>query len=279
MATYGYGGGYTTTNYGAQGGADGGGFVSGSQSGSQDTPGGSKAYGKDTVRPVTIKQVIEAVIPHPSAEPKIDGVEIMQLSVIGQVLQVSSQTTNITFKIDDGTGVMEVKKWINDDVPESAKVEPKEGEYIHVWGRLKDFNGKRHIGAHIIRPITDFNEVNYHLLEATAVHLFFTRGPPETANQGGVKSEGMFVDNDGAGGMNGAMNGGRTLPAKLSATSRKVYSLLNDSPQNNEGLHVQNISSQLGLPISDVFKAGDELLQDGLIYTTVDDETWAVLEY
>ena len=45
-ATYGYGGNYATTTYGAQGGADGGGFVAGygggSQSGSQDTPGGMK---------------------------------------------------------------------------------------------------------------------------------------------------------------------------------------------------------------------------------------------
>jgi hypothetical protein len=44
-ANYGYGGGYSTTSYGGQGGADGGGFVAGyggSQQGSQDTPGGSK---------------------------------------------------------------------------------------------------------------------------------------------------------------------------------------------------------------------------------------------
>jgi replication factor A2 len=205
-----------------------------------------------------------------------------QLSIIGQILQVSSQATNITFKIDDGTGVMEVKQWVDSDAaPESVRETPKEGEYIHVWGRLKDFNGKRHIGSHKIRPITDFNEINYHLLEATAVHLYFTRGPPETANLGGVKSEGgMFVDNGyGGGGLNGAAtNGGKSLPAKLSAMGRKVYNLLNESPQNNEGLHVQEITRQLGAPINDVFKAGDELLQDGLIYTTIDDETWAVLE-
>lgn len=38
IANYGYGGGggFSTTNYGAQGGADGGGFVGGSQQGSQD---------------------------------------------------------------------------------------------------------------------------------------------------------------------------------------------------------------------------------------------------
>jgi len=68
------------------------------------------------------------------------------------------------------------------------------------------------------------------------------------------------------------------LPA-MSATARRVFNQLQAAPQNNEGLHVQNIAAQLGLPANDVFKAGDELLGMGIIYTTVDDETWAVLEY
>jgi replication factor A2 len=33
------------------------------------------------------------------------------------------------------------------------------------------------------------------------------------------------------------------------------------------------------VPSNEVFKAGDVLLGEGFIYTTVDDETWAVLEY
>ncbi len=133
----------------------------------------------------------------------------------------------------------------------------------------------------MIRPITDFNEVTYHLLEATAVHLYFTRGPLLDANGAmtGVKSEpgtGMFVDSNGGG---GGTIVGKKLPARLSAASRKVYELLQNAPQNNEGLHVHQIGAQTKLPTTEVFKAGDELLGEGLIYTTVDDETWAVLEY
>jgi len=204
-----------------------------------------------------------------------------QLSIVGQVLQVSAQATNTTYRIDDGTGTIEVKQWVDSDAaPESIRPTPKEGQYIHVWGRLKEFNSKRHIGSHVIRTITDFNEVSYHLLEATAVHLYFTRGLPESAN-GAVKSEGggMFVDGYG-GATNGAAAGGaKQLPARITASARKVYTMLRDEPQNNEGLHVHDIARKLGMQTNDVFKAGDELLQDGLIYTTVDDETWAVLEY
>ena len=79
---------------------------------------------------------------------------------------------------------MEVKQWIDSDTNNDDKMDvdsskkPTEESYCRVWGRLKAFNNKRHVGAHVIRPISDYNEVNYHLLEATAVHLFFSRGPP-----------------------------------------------------------------------------------------------------
>ncbi|TAQ83133.1 hypothetical protein B7494_g8544 [Chlorociboria aeruginascens] len=286
ISNYAYGGGYTTTTYGAQGGAEGGGFVAGgygggSQGGSQDSPGGSKTYGKETLRPVTIKQLIDATQPHPEADFKIDGADITQTSFIGQIHTISPQATNTTYKLDDGTGLIEVKQWIDGDAdPANAKPLPTEGQYLRVWGRLKSFNNKRHVGAHVIRPISDFNEISMHLLEATAVHLYFTRGPPGGAN--GVKTEngggGMFVD-----GYNGVDNtnagAGKQLSAKITPNGRKVFALIQSAPQNNEGLHVQNIATQLGIPANDVFKAGDELLAEGLIYTTIDDETWAVLEY
>ncbi|KAE9371155.1 replication protein A, subunit RPA32 [Stipitochalara longipes BDJ] len=251
--------------------------MGGSQQGSQDSPGGSKTYGKDTLRPVTIKQIIDAVQPHPDSDFKIDNSEVTQITFVGQINSISAQATNTTYKVDDGTGLVEVKQWIDSDAEvANAKPSPKEGEYLRIFGRLKAFNNKRHVAAHVIRPIADYNEVNYHLLEATAVHLYFTQGPPEgVAN--GVKSEGgMFVD---GGATNGAAAKGAKLPAKVTGVGRKVYELLQSEPQNNEGLHVNMIAQKLGVPSNEVFKAGDVLLGEGLIYTTVDDETWAVLEY
>jgi replication factor A2 len=129
--------------------------------------------------------------------------------------------------------------------------------------------------------VTDFNEISYHLLEATATHLYFTRGPPGSLG-GGIKAEGgdsMFVDSYGSGGPAAGAVSGRKISSKIGATGRKVFELLQSAPQNNEGLHVHNIAQQLGIGVNDVFKAGDELLGEGMIYTTIDDETWAVLEY
>src|SRR5690242_10964131 len=97
-----------------------------------------------------------------------------QVTLVGQVRNISQQTTNITYRLDDGTGVVEVKVWIDPEADTSHKAPIVENSYVRAWGRLKAFNQKRHLGAHFIRPIQNMNEVNYHLLEATLVHLYFT---------------------------------------------------------------------------------------------------------
>ncbi|KAG9246058.1 hypothetical protein BJ878DRAFT_498660 [Calycina marina] len=274
MANYGYGGGYTNTSHA---GAEGGGFMGGSQTGSQDTPNGQRTYGKDTVRPVTIKQALAATFAHPTAEAKIDGADVTSLSLVGLITKVSAQATNTTFSLDDGTGTIDAKQWVDSDAgQENAKSMPTDGDYVHVWGTLKDFNGKRHIGVRTIRLIgKDFNEITHHMLEATAIHLQFTRGAPPTS--GGAVEGGLFVGQTNG---DAVTNGGpKPLPAHLSKEQRAIYKVLQEAPQGNEGLHVNRIAQTLGIPSNAVFGAGDLLLQEGMIYTTIDDETWAVLEY
>jgi replication factor A2 len=51
------------------------------------------------------------------------------------------------------------------------------------------------------------------------------------------------------------------------------------TPQGTEGLHVDEIASKLEVSVDSVVEAGQYLLSEGLIYTTVDERTWAVLEY
>ncbi|KAF6833475.1 hypothetical protein CPLU01_05513 [Colletotrichum plurivorum] len=282
-------GGYSKTSYGAQGGEDGGGFVYGGSQ-QQGSQGGGKSYGEDSLRPVTIKQIIDAEEAYPGADFRIDGNAVTQVTFVAQIRQISPQPTNITLKLDDGTGLIEVKKWVDTDKKDDADSNLEIEGHVRVWGRLKSFNGKRHVGAHFIRPVTDFNEVNYHLLEATYVHLYFTQGPPgggNAANGGGAGAGGdsMFVDgNDSYGGGGGAgQAGGNSAHAgKLrgcSPNAQKMFNFINNSPGGNEGVHINQIATQAGMSVREVVGASDELLGQGLIYTTIDDETWAILDY
>ncbi|PMB70883.1 Replication factor A protein 2 [Beauveria bassiana] len=273
--------GFTKTGYGAQGGDDSGGFMAdGSQQGSQS---GGKAYQDESLRPVTVKQVVEAEEGYSGGDFKIDGASAPQVTFVGQIRSVNAQATNITLKIDDGTGQIEVKKWIDGDKPEDPEAYELDS-YVRVWGRLKSFSNKRHVGAHVIRPVDDFNEVNYHMLEATYVHLFFTRGPLGGAggqqNGGGggaAHGDSMFVDGGAA--YDGGASQNASKLTRCSPGAKKMFNFLSSAPGSNEGVDINIVTSSTGMSTRDVLTAADELLGQGLIYTTLNDETWAILEY
>ncbi len=128
--------------------------------------------------------------------------------------------------------------------------------------------------AEVLRPIEDMNEVSYHLLEATAVHLHFTRGPIGANITNGAPGQQQPV---GGGGAVGGMQGHFDLSG-FNQIARRVFNYIRNAPQSNEGLHQQEIAAKLGIDTGDVARAGDDLLAGGLIYTTVDDQTWALLE-
>ncbi|MCJ1313363.1 replication factor A protein 2 [Agyrium rufum] len=333
------------TSYGAQGGAAGGGFFTGSQGGSQPT---GKALTSpktcapaneifsnqrstaDTLRPVTIRQLLGAIHPHPDAEVfTLDDSDITQVTFCAQIRNISKQTTNMTYKMDDGTGTIEVKKWSdsgtdgdddmggdNDDDEDeemaddeyadpnhnnngggARKKRPKKprlktGGWARVCGVLKQYNNRRHVGSHILKPITDFNEVQYHFLEATYVHLYVTRGPPasleDQQNQQGGQQQQQQQDNgmgfDGAGGQqqqqeDGGAGGTMTgqLLQRMSVPARRVYEYLRTQEQTNEGLHAQMIAVDLQMEMQDVVTAADQLLGEGLIWETVGEMTYAVM--
>jgi replication factor A2 len=159
------------------------------------------------------------------------------------------------------------------DQTNPTKARLVEGAYCRAWGKLKSFGDRRSVGAQIIRPVDDLNEVSYHLLEATAVHLYFTRGPPGAANAGGATTNGGQGQQAAGGG-----NFGPYDLAGYTPIAKRVFQYLREAPQSNEGLHEQEIAAKLGMDTADVARAGNDLLTGGLIYTTVDDQTWAILE-
>ncbi len=223
---------------------------------------------------MTIKQVIDAEQPYPDANFRIDGMEVTQVTLVGMVRAVSPQTTNVTLRLDDGTGVIEVKQWLDADKQDDPRGSYQLDAYVRVWGRLKSFNNKRHVGAHVIKPVTDFNEVNYHLLESTYVHLFFTKPAAGGAGAGGAADDdSMFVDGGAGAGGNGPSLSG------VSARARKMFNWMQGAETGNEGINIHVIAQNTGMTIPEALAASEELIQQGLIYTTVDDETFAILTY
>ncbi|TLS29022.1 hypothetical protein PpBr36_01754 [Pyricularia pennisetigena] len=275
MTSYG-GNNFSRTGYNAQGAEDGGGFMGGSQQGSQGGAGG-KSYQDECLKPVTIKQLLDVQAPYPDADFVLDGRPITQITLVGQVRSINPQPTNITYRIDDGTGIIDVKRWIDPEKAEDADAasQHQPDSYVRIWGKLKAFNNRRHVGALFVRPVEDFNEVNYHMLEVAYVHLDAVRqssGGGGGAGAGGEES--MFVDNYSAG-----VGSTASKAANCSISAQRLFNHLQNASGHNEGQEANFIARAINMSVRDVEAAADELLSAGLIYPTVDDHTWAVLDY
>ena len=161
---------------------------------------------------------------------------------------------------------------------DDSKPKLVENKYARVWGKMRPFNNRRHIGSHAIRPITDLNELQCHLLEATRVHLEYTRGPPESisSNDAGAKGGGTNQQSGYGASDSGTLGLGQ-YHSNLSYNAKRIMQCLQTVEQSNEGLHMHDIAQRLQMDTADVGKGADELLGAGAIYTTVDDNTWAPL--
>jgi replication factor A2 len=272
----------TMSSYGGYNRNESGGFFAGSQQGSQGGDGVATRRQNESLRPVTIKQVYDAHEANSNAEFNIDGAIASQVSIVGQVRRITPQQTVVNYRIGDGTGEIDVSKWINSDKVDEPQQNFDLDTYVRVTGSIKSTNNKRSIHGHDIRQVTDYNQVNYHMLESTYVHLYFTRGP--IGAQGAAPAgdgDSMFVDggNYGGAGAGDASGGQGSKLSGCSANAKKMFNFMNNTPGGNEGINVNIVTNSTGMSMQTVLTAADELVGQGLIYTTVDDETWAILEY
>jgi hypothetical protein len=149
----------------------------------QPQPGGysvgleSPMKGKPTknhsLLPVTIRQLHTATQSHPEDTVfRIDGQDLNEVTIVGQILSRKDGQTNLTFHIDDGTGGIFAKVWIgeNDEETQQRHQQLREGMYVRAIGQLRAFNAQRNLVAFRIRPVTDFNEITFHFLDVIYTH-------------------------------------------------------------------------------------------------------------
>lgn len=269
------GGGFSSSQFGGGGGfvADGGDF--GSQGGSQKSPNTAKKRDAQTLVPLTIKQLNTAEIR--DSKFKIDGKEVSQISLIGIILSVEVQNTNINYMIDDGTGKINVRVYVDTDDESQKQSQWRENMYVRVIGNLRVFqNGPSVVGFTLI-PLTDFNELTFHFLECIHTHCTNTMQAPNSGssqpaatlaqpmNQP-VKSEGgiSVTMNDGNGG--GAGNIGNDA-------QRQVMDVFNKDSNSETGTSIGVVCERLPhLNREEIQKAIEYLSDEGHLYSTIDEE-------
>ncbi|KAJ7430705.1 replication protein A subunit RPA32 [Mycena galericulata] len=254
-------------------GGGGGGFLQGSPGGSQGSPSGAggKSPASQSLRPVTIAQVHKATQMHSDADWVVDGNAIGQITVVAELQEQRVFTTNRNFVIDDGTGRIDAKMWM--DTPEDQKTNTWRGieyngpvpVYVRVTGSIKTHNGKRHIHASNIRLVKDLNEVYFHILDVISVHIVLQKGLP---SKSGHEQQAGTVPGQSAYAIQSRPT---NSPAMFSTMADNVVRYLSSLQPNPEGTFVGDIAKALKADAMELSDCVDRLIDEGHVFTTIDD--------
>eukprot|EP00986_Skeletonema_menzelii_P008863 scaffold3870_cov160-Skeletonema_menzelii.AAC.4 len=243
--------------------------------GSQGTPSNQtktrRNYDEQTLIPVTIKQIITAD-GDPTGGNDIslkDGRTLYMVKIVGCVRSFEQKSTNLAIDIEDGTGMIEAKTWMNEGDECSAVANMRQEccqdyAFVRVIGQVKEFDGKRHIQATDIRLLGTKNEFTYHLLE---VAYSFDKYQKRKESGGVGMGVGMGY---GIGNMSSmpktmgakvSMNqGGGNSAADAAVASIKSYG------ETDTGVDIQNVIADLasqGFSEQEVRNAMENLANEG----------------
>ncbi|KAJ6489214.1 hypothetical protein C8R47DRAFT_978251, partial [Mycena vitilis] len=220
-----------------------------------------------TLRPVTIAQIRKATQSNSDSDWLLDETAIGQVTVVAELLAHNAFTTNRTFSLDDGTGRIDAKMWIDTadkpllNAPSSSRLEPM---YVRVTGSIKTFHDRRHIHASNVRAVSDPNEVYFHLLETITVFITLKHGPPVPRAAEGSTASGL---------------GAYLPPAPATARQKPLFSAVADAVVNYlrnvearaEGAHVGDIAKALDADAVELSETVNRLIDEGHVFTTVDE--------
>ena len=163
---------YDNNNTGAFGNISQGGFNTEHAGSSQRQ---TTTQVRQSLTPVTIKQINDATQPVPDGEFKVNNVELNMISFVGVVRNVENTNASIAVTIEDGTGSIDVRKWVDETISSAEedfeKYNEMKGKYVYVGGSLKQFNNRKTVQNASISLITDSNQIVYHHLSAIEHHL------------------------------------------------------------------------------------------------------------
>ncbi|CAI5961285.1 unnamed protein product [Closterium sp. NIES-65] len=227
--------------------------------------GGRRPNNVNTLFPVTVREIANAGVRDTTENSLfINGHDATNMVLVGKVARRDDHETDVSIVLDDSTGKIEVRRWIDRDTNELATLETvRPGAYVRVHGHVRLQNNKRYVIAHAVRPVTDFNEVTFHFLDAIFVYL-------HTRKTGG-----------GADGTEASPNQPPQRPqqpaynqceSSLSALypSTCLFTLCRNIQQ---GIHHQQVAQSMpDVSPQEIRSTVEFLVMEGLLYSTIDED-------
>ncbi|KAK7260800.1 hypothetical protein RIF29_27098 [Crotalaria pallida] len=249
----------------------GGGFVSTHSTQLNDSsPSHSKSRETQGLVPVTVKQISEA---NHSGDEKssfvINGVDLTNVTLVGMVFEKAERNTDVNFVLDDGTGRIKCRRWVNETFDTKEMEEIQDGMYVRIYGHLKSFQGVRQLVAFSVRPVTNFDEISFHFIDCIHNHLR-TKLKAEGTTPAHPPSSDSSLNTTNK---NGSQAYAQYSPDVLKDCDKLVIDYLqqHSDMSDERGIHVNELSRELKLPLEKIMLSLKALGDDGLVYSTIDD--------
>jgi len=232
-----------------------------------------RSYDEQTLQPVTIHMIQSAQSDANDDGLQLpDGRKLHHVKIVAAVRTFENFSTNCVYGVEDGTGLIEVKQWL-DDVSDCRAIQElraacsKENIYLACTGQIKDYDGKKMITADSVRPIANGNELTYHMLEVV-YEAEKSKRQNSYVQPAPVMQQGVgFSGNAGAPiQQQSSVGGGGVRDADLTFVKT-------DGEKTDEGASVQDCINRFQSSFSEaeIRKAFDDIAGEGHIYSTVDE--------
>ncbi|XP_038695358.1 replication protein A 32 kDa subunit A isoform X2 [Tripterygium wilfordii] len=268
---------FSSSQFDANSAFSGGGFMSSQLPDS--TPSPIKSRDSGGVVPVTVKQINEA---SPASNEKssfvINGVDVTNVTLVGMVFDKAEKVTDVDFILDDGTGRIKCRRWVNEFFDKKEMGAIQDGMYVRLNGHLKSHQGATELALFSARLVTNFDEIAFHFIDCIHFHLQNSK-----LQLGGGASQSQKVDPSLNTPVHNGSNGYQTSPSNqfsmqfsvdgLKDRDQLVLEYLQQSSSSGQekGTHRDEISRHLKLPTEKIMESIRSLEDEGLIYSTVDE--------
>ncbi|KAL5038297.1 Replication factor A protein 2 [Batrachochytrium dendrobatidis] len=283
------GGGSSTGQYGISGSGN---------SPMVDSPNKKKGSGNQSLRPVTIKQLLAATQTQQTSDSPftIDSQELTQVTLVGRLNSTTLQSTNCTYVIDDGTGLtIECKKFFDYNGADDEKVQADqfpEESYVQVFGQIKSFGSKKTLSLFKMRLINSIDEITYHNTMVIMAHLALTKGlndaNPNTAGFGtgaqhggmmaGIKPQetqsGYLQQQYGQYGQQSNSGYGQSNDSMFTPIQSEILNFAREHQASVEGMAIKDLIFRMRGRASEsqIREEVQFLSNEGHIYSTLDDD-------
>jgi replication factor A2 len=240
------------------------------------------------VVPCTIRQILSQA----SSDEvfRIDGRDTYYVKVVGLILRVARGQLSSAYTIDDGTGQMDCRIYVESSESGAAGAGAAawvreqqetwvEHTYISIIGYMKSIGDKRALQASRIKLVTDHNEIAYHMLDVAHAHLTAIKG----GNAASYFNTNTGNNNNMYNGNNAAYYGGGQDTMDMSTTTATTMGTMEGYSINeaimetvrrsgDQGLHISEIAHAVGRPVDAIRDVMGVLMSEGFVYNTLTEE-------